>query len=676
MVREGFSIDRKKDTFNPLEETTPAPESEKIAAGEIQGLLDSHTRFFETLAGDTSLQFKASDHFSIDLKKGIVNLASDWFVKQGYSRSEIIWAISHEIAHFRDLAADPNRMMENFEYIGKKAKETGAIIAQRYEAETGERADPQSAEHAAHRIHHTFYNIFDDVFVNNAVARRAPRYERGTEGGNAIADLYRNKLFPESDYTKLPRHLQFLYAILRDEMVTDESVSISEEVREILERPVRHERNTYTARELVEKFLKPQSIADTKAGNRYALLRKLIEPQFEDLLKRDINDWKPEKQSPMQRMLSRNKGKGNDPFKGEYDKFDERNPDQFSEGEVEKWVKNEEVEAQKKETPHKDEAQERAKEAQKKMDEEWCKKEKVRRDQLQEFRGIEHSIAPYLVELSALWQRIVYGQSRGTNRQIKSGFRSGVDLDINRVVQEWPEIVHGQGSEAHVMRRMTTLEAMIQQPEVIRLRILADVSGSMNDDVKLPVLRQTVALLLSSLHEFQTHLNRSRSVTKTKMHVETEVWTFGHRAMLVKPRSGAPGEGERAAMIRTVMGLDADEADTRDYLGLEKIRRSLAQSEKQSIADKKTLDIVFLITDGGSGDPQIARQELDQLLEQGVVVRGFQIGDVMSMEKESFTNVWNRGRQQPLGEIVGGKVATLVPAVARTLAAYMENVKL
>jgi len=96
----------------------------------------------------------------------------------------------------------------------------------------------------------------------------------------------------------------------------------------------------------------------------------------------------------------------------------------------------------------------------------------------------------------------------------------------------------------------------------------------------------------------------------------------------------------------------------------------------RKIADGKTLDIVFEITDGGADEPALSRAELDALLEAGVVVRAFQIGETSPDERRRFNEVWNDGRKEPLGRIVGKDVAALVPAVAAALKEQLRGVRL
>ena len=108
--------------------------------------------------------------------------------------------------------------MANYEYTERKGKKVGVLISARMR-ELGLTPNPIGAAKMGHKMYHTFYNILDDIYVNNLVSERAPNYEPKKPGGKVVEDLYRTKLFPDTDYTKAPRHLQVMYALLRGEIV-------------------------------------------------------------------------------------------------------------------------------------------------------------------------------------------------------------------------------------------------------------------------------------------------------------------------------------------------------------------------------------------------------------------------------------------------------------------------
>lgn len=705
-----------EDEKKPFEEPKEESEAKKSPGlpeyqREAQAMVDSHRRFFETFAKDVSLRFKLSDKFYINLENGEVNLAAQWFAERGYSREQILWANLHELSHFRDLAEDPKRMMENFDYMQSQAKKTGAAILQKWQQKYGasdsafidklgkqqpinpkkpEAGTMNATERAAYQTHHLFCNIFDDVYVNNLVARKAPRYEPGTAGGNQVNALYRDSLFPKTDYVELPRHLQFLYKLLREEMVPDEAVQIRDDVKAAFERKIAFQGKEYTAKEIVENFIKPRGNRDTKAGQRYFVLQKTIEPVFEELLQKDLNEWDPHKPPEQQGDKGKSESDKADsppqdanPFSGDYKEFNDNNPDQFNPENIKDWIDKTEDDKKKKEAAaaakKADEgktAEERAKDSQEKIDRAWCEKNNVKPEALRRFRQIEAEVAPHLEELTKLWRRIIFGSTKKIEREMEGYFKTGSELDITKTIEEWPKIQKGSIEKAEVMKKMVSKENFIQRPELIRLRLVGDMSGSM-DEAKRHVLQQCFVLLLSSLREFETHLNLTRSQTKTKLEIDTEGWIFGDDARKVKKlRSQSITEDEQIEIVKIFEHLEKTIGGTYDNTAFEKILEEIPGEERDKIAQEKIMEMVFEITDGGSSNAAAARNAVDRLVDAKIIARSFQIGETNDQEKAIFNSVWNANREEKLGEIVGKDIQQLLPAVAELLKKYLGNVRL
>ncbi len=700
--KEESSFDKKNDSRESDKKAEDTELDEYQKAG--QALIDSYRRFFITFAKDVSLTFKMSNGFYIDLEQGIVNLDAKWFKEKGYSTEQLRFAVLHELSHFRDLAADPKMMMANFDYIKTQAKTTGAHILDKWEAAYGQK-DPafienlkkqrpfnpkkptetmNSVERAAYDIHHTFYNILDDIYVNNLVASKASVYEAGESGGEEVKKLYQEKLFKETDYSQLPRHLQFIYKLIREEMVADEPVIVSDEVQARLDQAIQFQGKTYTPREIVLNFIRPRAGRDTKSGQRYFVVRNTLEPIFQELLLEDLSEWqpkKPEKQKGDSQGEPQS-GSGN-PFDGAYSEFNENNPDQIPDSSIEDWVHTDEdkkkVEAAKKEDASKEEnksAAARAGEAQDKMDQAWVEKHGIKIETLRKYRRLENEVAPYLEDLSNLWQRIIFGKTRQVERGIAGHFKSGTEMDIGKVIEEWPQIEKGNAEEARVMKKMTQKEILTERPELIRVRLVGDLSGSM-DQSKKQVLEQCFVLLISSLREFNTHLNLTRRQTKSKLTVDTEAWVFGDSARQIKPLRGeADFDDEQVETLKMFEQLSQSLGGTNDHKPLEEIIGSLNQEEQNRISQGKIMEMVFEITDGGSNNPEAARKAVDELADIGVIVRAFQIGQTNENERLVFNQVWNTNRADKLGEIVGEKIANLLPAITELLKKYLHNVRL
>ena len=296
-----------------------------------------------------------------------------------------------------------------------------------------------------------------------------------------------------------------------------------------------------------------------------------------------------------------------------------------------------------------------------------------------QFRKTEERVAPYLEELSALWRSIVYGRSEDTSIAMEGFYRAGVDIDIPEVVREWPKIEAGKLEETRIYKKPVEKVRMRERPELIRVHLVCDLSGSM-DKNKRKVLQDTATLLLRSLEEFQTYLNMTRSLTKSKMNVGTDVWGFSDAAYRLKSFPQRPGEideAERAAVITAIGGLGSmGGGSTFDDAALLPIAEAIEEEPgaREAIRKEKVMEIVLEITDGGSSNPEGAKAALKKLEQLGggkVIARALQIGEVMATEKKIFHDVWGEN-----GEEIGTKIEKLPKAVAILLAKYLGGIKL
>lgn len=701
-------VDREDDKSFKSEPEEKADFSDELKKYQEEGqkLIDSYQRFFVTFAKDISLSFKMSDGFYIDLEEGEINLDTKWFAEKEFSKEQILWANLHELSHFRDLAEDPKQMLDNFEYIRKQAKKTGAFILQKWEKKYGA-SDPElveslkkqkpisqkkpertmsAVERTAYKIHHTFYNIFDDIYVNNLVSRKAGAYEKGSQGGNEVERLYREKLFARTDYSKLPRHLQFVYKLIREDMVSKEEIIVNDEVREIMEKKIKFMGGEYFPGEIVENFIKPKKNRDTKVGQRHYVLQQTLEPIFEELLEKDLKEWDPQKPQSQKDGKGESQGgedDGGNPFNQDYQEYEQNNPDQISEENMEGWVKKneedkKEAEAKKaqEQTEENKTSEEKAKEAQEKLDAEWCGKNNVNPETLKQFKKIEAEVTPYLDDLSRLWQRIIFGSTRKIERWMEGYFKVGTELDMQKTIEQWPNIQKGDFEEARIFKKMAQKEILVRKPELIRVRLVGDMSGSM-DIEKIHILQQCFVLLLSSLQEFNSYLNFERTRTKSKLEVDTEAWIFGDNAERIKKlRKDSGYDDEQAEIIKIFEKIQNTIGNTYDNKALEEIFSSLSFDDKVKIEQGKIMEIVLEITDGGSSNVSSARKAVDKLFDANVIARAFQIGSVNEDERKKFNQVWNNNREESFGEIIGQKIGNLLPAITEVLKKYLNSVKL
>ncbi len=706
----------------PEEGSENKPETFSISPEELekyreagQKMLDSYQRFFMTFARDVSLRFKLSNAFFIDYEKGEIHLDTKWFAKKGFTEEQILWATLHELSHFRDLSEDPKGILGKFEYLRHKAKELAPFIVEKYrqsgvvDEETlakmqqrpkqrrPDREELTPIEEVTYEFRRAFYNQLDDIYVNNIVSRKAPRFEKKRKGGKEIRRLYKEKLFEKNDYTKLPRHMQFGYYLLRREMIPDQEIKVGPDVEEVLKREIMFDVKPHTVQQIIEQFIKPRTGRNTRAKRRYQIIEETIEPIFDELLMKDLEEWKPEKpkkkEKPQGGAAGGEEGESEDfnfnPFADEYEDFEDNNPDQIGDKDIEEFSDKEAEGKNAKKAVNKgadkakeEELENKAKKAQEELDRIWAEKNAVKPEVLKEFREIEAQIAPYLDELSRLWRDIVMGSSKGRDVSRAGYFKTG-ELSIPRVIAEWSNVEKREFEKVRAMERVVSTDKLIEKPELIRVRLVCDLSGSMfqkrdgaKDTVKIPTLKKAIVLVLASLKEFNTYLAMNRSITKSKLEVDTEVWVFGSTALKIKPlRSDSTQLDDQVDIVNTFGYLNQHLGQTYDDKALRKIQESITPADAEKIASEKIMEIVFEITDGQPNEPDKTKQKIGELEGIGVAIRGFQIGVTSAEEKNYFNYVWNSEAEKK-GEVVGAEIGNLIPAITIALKKYLRGVRL
>ncbi len=273
-------------------------------------------------------------------------MQTQWFYDKAFTDEQILWATYHELAHFFDFAEDHRAILGKFDDIQKNARETGSILGEKFsqanpqmdkdrvasyfeqkplDPSNPERGTMNAFELRAYQIHHEFWNIMDDIYVNSLVERRKPTYGKGGIHQDEVTRLYREQLFRDSDFSKLPRHKQFIYTILRKDMVPDEEVSIRAEIQELFNHKYPIFGKEYTVFEII-KMIKSESTRGKKASMRYIVLENTLYPVFKKLLEQDIADWNEEMTEP---DSSENEDSGKEKQNGDQE---DRSEDQGSSG--------------------------------------------------------------------------------------------------------------------------------------------------------------------------------------------------------------------------------------------------------------------------------------------------------------------------------------------------------
>lgn len=196
----------------------------------------------------------------------VMTVDPGFFVERGYKSEWSVYATLHEVAaHVRPVLWEP--------------------LAAAKAADFAKQGDAQ-------RI---FHNILSDIAGNKTIHARLPKLAETAE------DLYHHKLFqddvpPLNDpegahkrYEEEPRHLQFLYKIIRQEMIPGSHTSVMPEVNEAIARLRDYEGSGQDAIKYSTDLAKPDG-TPMKYQEQLGLWLTVIYPEFEQLLEQDKQD--------------------------------------------------------------------------------------------------------------------------------------------------------------------------------------------------------------------------------------------------------------------------------------------------------------------------------------------------------------------------------------------------
>lgn len=231
-------------------EEIPKKESE-IDAQAVEDFLNKETEILGAygLRGDITLE-RGDNGWAFDFQNRRLVYDPKFFIERGYNLQETLFATTHELmAHYGELLRDP-------ELILREAK--------RY----------------SQKSHiHLLYNIFEDVLGNRRIVAELPFLEKTREA------LYREKMFPQTDYTKNASHVQFAYGFIRQMMVPGEPVQLGPEAQAALDKL-----RSFGSDRLDVLDLVTTPTIDPK--DRFRIMRTIVEPIYRELYEKDLEEEK------------------------------------------------------------------------------------------------------------------------------------------------------------------------------------------------------------------------------------------------------------------------------------------------------------------------------------------------------------------------------------------------
>ena len=289
-----------------MPELTPIPKTpSREAHAEAVALFESHRNLFEHYArGAITIAPAPADlkTFAFDLEKNTIYMNSMFYKNLGLSDERTVFASFHEIEHFlekRQILAEKNGEAKFKKYLDKIKKSRAFSLTD---------------------------NCVADIHVNRTVVSKT---------NDAVAELeqgiYKEVLFKEKDFTKMPKHIQFPQALLREARVPDEKCVVDPEVRKYLDQV-----SNMVGKKSGKKFMDVLTDPLTTMSDRLDFQDRVIMPIVEKLKRQDIEEEKQKRKQDKKKKDQENKEQEKkDKEEGEDEGDQQENKDGQEEGEGE-----------------------------------------------------------------------------------------------------------------------------------------------------------------------------------------------------------------------------------------------------------------------------------------------------------------------------------------------------
>jgi Mg-chelatase subunit ChlD len=586
------------------------------------------------LMGVSGVSIEVGSGWATNLKTGIVTVDPSFFVEQGYKTPWVNYALLHEIsAHLIGVIDEPEQTRERIDFVGHD------------------------------RAKHIFINILEDISGNKRIHSLLPRQS------DVASDIYSEKLFSEEDYsTSYPKHIQFLYKMIRDEMIPESQTIVEPEVDEALA-GLRNKDGQDVIKISTARF-KGNSYTELDKKTQFLLWTTYIFPQYQKLLELDKQDPRfdskkqqsgdsndssqsvesgnpadegesQEQQSGDSNDSSQSVESGNPADEGEsqesgdildsgeagqggeeksgnsslddfYDDYEtNRHPEPVSHEEMEE-ILNQSFEKKKQE---------------KKTEKENSPEQRAQKNLEERLGG--HSIATlnkYRQELQRLYPEIkqmtdffssLLDERVIMRRKLTRSSPEGVILDPSNLAQTLVDLKSGIKNPPSAFLDYEKHEAIKEANGKFDCFLAVDCSGSMDGNRRAEA-RRAASIFLEGLSAFQRQIEdrEQQGSFDLDWDVRTSIYKFGSGAEEIKALSHSLSEKERLDVFSSI----DSSGRTEDYLALEQIYDRIAAEISSNAETKSRRRIVIVITDGESSDPERLSQSIDQLKKLNVSI--------------------------------------------------------
>lgn len=543
------------------------------------------------------VDFQIGESWATDLKTGNFTIDPSFFVEREYTPDHAVYATLHELwAHVRDIKRDPRLAAREIRFSQKGKAEQ------------------------------LFMNILSDIHGNKLMHHVLPAMK------DTAANLYDTKLFPlvgkdgvPVDYSVEPLHIQFMYKMIRDEMIPDSDTPVRPEVEEALASL----RNYKDSGDVIKYLTDPNSKLpgvdrfEQQLAVIYPLYRQLLEQSKQEDEASKGGSGKSDSQSdesqsdqssqeggqPSDEQQS-GSGKSDDPFSKAYeDYFENKHPEPFSEEEQSKL--NETLREAIKKQADQDKPINPKSELDKQLRQETgfgldvhshYKAEVAKNlDAINRMRDVFRSVINERVSLR-----------RGLSRR---PYTEGAILDPDRLAQTIIDTKSGV-HQPEAFKRYESKRGRTETVGNTDYIFVFDRSDSMSGE-NAQAAASSAIIMLEGLAVVERDVKEAEAEYNLNLDLDirTALYLFNDEATCLKALGGGLSDHERLGAQHEIV---ATSGGTADYLALEEIVKIPKDADRQRI--------IIVVSDGESNDPAQATAAIRRLREQGALIYGIGIG--------------------------------------------------
>jgi len=645
-------------------------EGKEIDAQAVEDFLNKETEILGAygLRGDITLE-RGNNGWAFDFQNRKLIYDPKFFIERGYNLQETLFATTHELmAHYGELLRDPELVLREAKRYSQKSHT------------------------------HLLYNIFEDVLGNRRIVAEMPFLEETRKS------LYKEKMFPQTDYRENASHVQFAYGFIRQMMIPGEAVQLGPEAQAALDKL-----RSFGSDQIDILDLVTTPTIDPK--DRFRIMRTIVEPIYRQLYEEDLEKekkegkdgkdgkqgegsptdtqvsdkepkdkegqsegkekkkwWQRKKETPeekggegeekkpsgagqkSQERKAREEAEKN--FKKQYKVYEDGHPEPLTPQE-EKQVKKmlEEIVAKKGGQPTLEQS----------ILEEWAREHGVSAEDVLGYRKEYEEIAPLVAELREVFKKIISRRLRERwqfSPQLKT---EGEELAEDTLVES--SIESRSGGQPRAFREIERHKKEQEGYGMLDMTLVNDLSGSMNEGGKLEMDRKSKLLFLESLADFQKEIEQTEyeSGVSLGLQVRTETRAFGDFGDAeLKKLSPDLSEKDRIGIWKKMHKAGGG---TPDYLSLEEVLNSITPEQERELREKLRRKVVVVLSDGESQDAGKVQEVLLQLRKKGVICLGLGMTESGTAVQETY---------KPDAEVITD-ITTLPQAVQKVILKHIED---